>query len=228
VNQHIVSATRTETALRSLDFFASLNQESIAKLGAISLLKELPGEYILHYENSYSDRLLFLVEGLVKAYKIDKYDNEIFLYYIYPGTMISDLSSLEESELLSYANISTVESSLLLSIEYRRFKTLFLDTGVLSHNFTLEILRQSKLLRELIDREFLLDSVSKVAMMLDKDLEMFNRLRRHDVSMMLHIQPETLSRVLKRLKRDDLVCTEKGEVMVCDHERLQAIYKDSL
>ncbi len=142
--------------------------------------------------------------------------------------MISDLSSLEEPTLLSYANISAVEPSQLLSIEYGRLKTMFLDTGILSHNFASEILRQSKLLRELINREFLFDSISKVAMILDKDLNMFNRLKRHDVSMMLHIQPETLSRVLKRLKRDDLICTQQGEVMVCDHVKLQAIYKDTL
>ena len=220
--------TPMQKAIGSIAFFAPLDTDMIARLSAISLLKELPKEYILHYENSYSDRLLFLVDGLAKAYKIDKYDNEIFLYYIYPGKMLSDLSSLEDPRLLSYANVSTVEPARLLSIDYTQFKTKFLDSGILSRPFTSEILRQSGLLRELIDREFLLDSVSKVAMMLDKDLEMFNRLRRHDVSMMLHIQPETLSRVLKRLKRDDLVCTEKGEVMVCDHERLQAIYKDSL
>lgn len=220
--------TPMQKAIGSIAFLAPLDTDMIARLSAISLLKELPKEYILHYENSYSDRLLFLVDGLAKAYKIDKYDNEIFLYYIYPGKMLSDLSSLEDPRLLSYANVSTVEPTRLLSIDYKQFKTKFLDSGILSRPFTSEILRQSRLLRELIDREFLLDSVSKVAMMLDKDLEMFNRLRRHDVSMMLHIQPETLSRVLKRLKRDDLVCTEKGEVMVCDHERLQTIYKDSL
>ncbi len=214
--------------IKSIEFFSSLDGKLLEKLSSISVIKELPNDYIVHYEKSYTEQLLFLTQGLAKAYKIDKYDNEIFLYYIYPGTMISDISSLEDEKLFSYANISTIESSQMLSIDYRQFKAHFIDSGVLSHSLMSEILRQSKLLRELINREFLLDSVSKVAMMLDKDLDMFNRLKRHDVSMMLHIQPETLSRVLNRLKRDDLVCTQKGDILVCNPEKLQAIYKDNL
>jgi len=45
-----------QKAIGSIAFFVPLDTDMIARLNAISLLKE----YILHYENSYSDRLLFL------------------------------------------------------------------------------------------------------------------------------------------------------------------------
>jgi CRP/FNR family transcriptional regulator len=65
-------------------------------------------------------------------------------------------------------------------------------------------------------------------MLLEHDLEIFNKLKRYDVSLMLHIQPATLSRVLNRLKRDEMIDIDKGNIIILDHERLQHIYKGFL
>jgi len=62
--------------------------------------------------------------------------------------------------------------------------------------------------------------------MLREDLAMFNKLKRHDISLMLHIQPATLSRVLNRLKRNNIIDIIQGEVKVLDVKTLEAIYKD--
>jgi CRP/FNR family transcriptional regulator len=61
--------------------------------------------------------------------------------------------------------------------------------------------------------------------MLSDDLAIFNKLQRQEVSFMLHIQPETLSRVLKRLKRSDIIDIQNSNVVILDKDALQAIYK---
>ena len=62
--------------------------------------------------------------------------------------------------------------------------------------------------------------------MIDSDLEMFNRLKRHDISLMLNIQPSTLSRVLNRLKRNNIIDIVHGIVSIVDKSQLKLIYKD--
>ena len=208
-----------------LDFFEALNEEELLRLISISSLKSYSRDCLLYYEKRESYNLLFLVKGLAKAYKIDKHENEIFLYYIYPHEMISELSSLEESHLCSYSNIVFAEESQVLSIDYRVFKRDFLDKGLLCLSLANEVIRQARQLQNLVNREFIFDSVSKVAMMLSTELEMFNRLKRYDVSLMLHIQPSTLSRVLSRLKRQDIIDIERGEVIIVDRENLEKIYR---
>jgi CRP/FNR family transcriptional regulator len=42
---------------------------------------------------------------------------------------------------------------------------------------------------------------------------------------MLHIQPETLSRVLKRLTRNETISIENGEVIIENKEDLISIFK---
>jgi CRP/FNR family transcriptional regulator len=212
--------------IKSQIFFSSIGDEEIERLCEIASLQSYPEEFILHYDKTYSPELFFLISGLARAYKIDKHDNEIFLYYIYEGSMISELSDLDDIRLYTYSNVAFVKESQVLKINYKKFKEEFLDTNLLYRPLSQEILKRSLQLQSLINREFIFDAVSKVSMMLCDDLEMFNRLKRHDISLMLHIQPATLSRVLSRLKRNGIIDIIHGEVKIKNKEALKEIYKD--
>ncbi|MEN4046670.1 Crp/Fnr family transcriptional regulator [Sulfurimonas sp. NWX367] len=196
------------------------------KLVSISLLHRYQKDYVLHYENGNSSELLFLIDGLAKAYKIDKHDNETFLYYIYADSMISEVLEIDSEKLSSFSNIQLIDDSHVLSINYKKFKEYFLDNDILCKDFMKEIIKRSLQLQSLVNREFIFDAVSKVSMMLHDDLKMFNKLKRHDISLMLHIQPATLSRVLSRLKRNNIIDIIHGKVDVVDAMALQEIYKD--
>lgn len=213
------------TSIDSLPFFKDLSEEKIKELLTICSLKKYKRECLLHYEKSQSDKLLFLVKGLAKAYKIDKHENEIFLYYIYKNSMLSEISTLKQDYLLSYSNITLLEDAQILSVDYKKFKEYFLDNGILCLEFASEVIRQSKLLQDLVNREFIFNSVAKVAMILDSDIEMFNQLKRYDVSLMLHIQPSTLSRVLNRLKNNDIIDIVRGKVIILHTKGLKQIYE---
>jgi len=180
----------------------------------------------LYYEKTEQNRLLFLVDGLAKAYKIDKHQNEIFLYYIYSGRVLSEISTLQNDYLISYSNIELLQNSQVLSIDYQQFKKQFLDSGILCLEFANEVIRQSKQLQDLVNREFIFNSVSKVAMVLDSDIDMFNQTKRSAISLMLHIQPSTLSRVLSRLKRNSIIDIVHGEVIIVNPKALKGIYNE--
>ena len=212
--------------IESLSFFSTLNEKEIDKLISISFVQPYKDEYMLHYENSQSDRLLFLVEGLAKASKIDKHDNEVFLYYVYANHILSEISTLQDDYLTSYSNLTLVEDSKVLSIDYQAFKKYFLDNGLLCLELANEMIHQSKKLQDLVSREFVFNSVAKVSMMLCSDIDMFNKLKRYDISLMLHIQPATLSRVLNRLKHDAIIDIDHGKVIILNSKRLENIYKE--
>ncbi len=213
-------------AIKSQNFFSTLTDSEMEILVSISNLQKYTKNYVLHYEQKKSDELLFLNEGLAKAYKIDKHSNEIFLYYIYKDTMISEISDLKQDIIYSFSNVELVEDSKILSINYKKFKEYFLDKHILCEAFTTEVIKRSLQLQTLINREFIFDSVAKVAKMLDADLNMFNSLKRHDISLILHIQPATLSRVLNRLRRNKIIDIIQGKVIVLDSLSLIAIYEE--
>ncbi|RXI46731.1 transcriptional regulator, partial [Malaciobacter mytili] len=82
-----------QEVISSIDFFNELSQEQVKKLSEISRINSYPQNSILYYESDINNSLMFLVSGLIKIYKVDKFGNEIFLYHIYKNNMISELSS---------------------------------------------------------------------------------------------------------------------------------------
>ena len=138
--------------------------------------------------------------------------------------MISELSSLEGNKIHCFSNAEFASDSVVLSVDFKKFKKFFLSKNPLILKFIQELIYKNQQLQCIVNRELVFDATSKVAFMLINDLEMFNRLKRAEVSVLLHIQPETLSRVLKRLSRSGIIAVEKGAVFVANLKELEAIY----
>lgn len=214
----------TKEVIKSINLFSHLNDDYIDTISSMSHLSSYNSDTILFYESESTDKLLFLVEGLLKIYKIDKYDNEIFLYYVYPNSMISELSSLDDNSINCFSNSEFLRDSKVLAIDFDRFKNEFLLENELILKFVNELIYKNQQLQCIVNRELIFDATSKVAFMLINDLEIFNQLKRNEVSLLLHIQPETLSRVLKRLTRNDIILIDKGKVTVNKEEELKSVY----
>lgn len=211
--------------IRQLSFFKSLSEENIHTINEISKITTYPKNSILYYENDSFNKIFFLVSGLLKVYKIDKYENEIFLYHIHKNSLISELTTLDNESIYCFSNAEFMEDSIVLEVDFTELKEKFLSKNILNSEFINEILLKTQQLHCVVNRELVFDATAKVAFMLSDDLDMFNRLKRHEVSFMLHIQPETLSRVLKKLKRSSILEIENSNVTILDHKALQNIYK---
>ena len=212
-------------SIRSLDFFENLSDEQIDILSNFSFISKYEKDSILFYETDLKTNLLFLVSGLIKIYKYDKFDNEIFLYHIYSNSLISELSNLNTNEIFCFSNASFIEDSVVLSIDFLKLQEHFLNNNLLVKELMNSLLKKTNQLQSLVNRELVFDATAKVAYMLVSDLKMFNNLKRQDVSFMLHIQPETLSRVLKKLSRDNIIEIENQQVIIKDEIALNSIFK---
>ncbi|MFK2822729.1 Crp/Fnr family transcriptional regulator [Arcobacter sp. YIC-80] len=214
-----------QETISKISFFNSLNKEQIDEIASISNVINYPKDSILYYESDTSNSLLFLVKGLIKIYKIDKFDNEIFLYHVYENSMISELSSLRSDEIYCFSNAEFTEDSTVLSIDFEKFQELFLSKNILTMDLMEILLDKTHQLQCIVNRELVFDATAKVAFMLNQDLEMFNKLKRQEVSFMLHIQPETLSRVLKRLVRNNTIEIVSGNVKIINEEELISTFR---
>lgn len=213
--------------MRGLSFFSSLDSHQFELLDSISKITSYAKNSVLYYENDTHEKIFFLISGLIKVYKIDKYENEIFLYYIYKDSMISELTTVSSDTIHCFCNAECMEESVILEVDFVKFKQEFLSKNILNNEFINEILSQTHQLHCVINRELVFDATAKVAFALANDLEMFNSHKRHEVSFMLHIQPETLSRVLNKLKRGSIIEIENSSIVILDKKMLRDIYKGS-
>ncbi len=214
-----------QDTIKSMDFFDELTNEQVTQLADISNVVKYPKNSILYYESDINNNIMFLVSGLLKIYKVDKFDNEIFLYHIYENSMISELSSINEKEIFCFSNAEFIEDSIVLSIDFGKFREKFLSKNILTMKLMEALLSKTHQLQCIVNRELVFDATAKVAFMLNQDLEMFNKLKRQEVSFMLHIQPETLSRVIKRLSRNEIVKVGNGKIEIINQEALVAQFR---
>jgi CRP-like cAMP-binding protein len=214
-----------QQSIRKISFFNNLNDEQIDLIASISSESTYSSNSILYYESDVNNNLLFLVDGLIKIYKVDKFDNEIFLYHIYKNSMISELTSTKQSDIYCFSNAEIIEDSIILSINFDKFKEHFLSKNILTMELLEILLEKTHQLQCIVNRELVFDATSKVAFMLNQDIDIFNKLKRQEVSFMLHIQPETLSRVLKRLTRNGVILIENGDVVIINKDALISIFK---
>lgn len=214
-----------QETISKISFFDSLDDEQKEMIASISTVIKYPKNSILYYESDVTKNILFLVEGLIKIYKVDKFDNEIFLYHIYKNSMISELSSIKQNDIYCFSNAEFIEDSIVLSIDFEKFQELFLSKNILTMELMEILLDKTHQLQCIVNRELVFDATAKVAFMLNQDLDMFNKLKRQEVSFMLHIQPETLSRVLKRLTRSGTIEVINGDVSITNKDALVSVFK---
>lgn len=211
--------------IKSIDFFNTLDSKQMAYLESISLVRSFDKDTIIYYESDIDYSLQFLLSGIVKIYKIDKYDNEIFLYYIYPKNMISEFTSMDDTSIYCFSNAEFTQNGAILSINFKKFKEYFIDTGILASQFIKEILNKSHQLQCILNRELVFDATSKVTYMIHNDLAMFNSLKKTEIAFMLHIQPETLSRIIKKLLRNNIIEQIDKKYIVKDELQLLASFQ---
>ncbi len=211
--------------IKGISLFRNLNEDQVTFISSISTIEKYPIKSILYYESDVSNNFQFLINGLIKVYKVDKFGNEIFLYHIYENSMISELSSLDDSEIYCFSNAEFMEDSIILNVNFERLQKHFLSKNILISELIEILLEKTHQLQYIVNRELVFDATAKVAFMLKQELHVFNKLKRQEVSFMLHIQPETLSRVLKKLNRNRVITIENNEVLIKDEEALISIFK---
>ncbi|MDR1451019.1 MAG: Crp/Fnr family transcriptional regulator [Helicobacteraceae bacterium] len=188
--------------------------------------KQLQDGEILFYENAAIDRIYFLVTGCVKSYKVSRNHNEIFLFRQNNTGMITLYTPYAGHLLKQYfSNVESVGTSITAYVEKEQMDALCSkSTAIAAILFNLFAERLA-LLQTIITRDMVYDSVAKIAYMIDKKPEEFRQYKKQEIAYMLNIQPETLSRILGKLKHEKIIEERRGNFNVKDRAALKSYYE---
>ncbi len=215
-----------EKILCSLPFLKHLKDEHLKTLCDNASLLNFDKDEVLYYEGEVVNKFYYILEGEIKFFKVNRFDNEIFLYYSKSDSMISD--NIDIGKLCNkecFANTIFTKQSKIIAFNSDYFFNLIKNDIIISSKFHEDVSRRINLLQDIITRDVVFDGTAKVAFMIMHDLKRFNELKKSEIAYELHIQPETLSRILAKMVRNGLIKIDKSTVFILDKKALQEIYE---
>lgn len=214
--------------LQSLDFFKGCDPQKLSVLSSTAKIKAYEASDVLVYEDDDINRVYFLLEGEVKLYKVDRFDNEVFLYTLKNQDLLTNIGSLECDRISCFSNVEFLAPSRVLSLDLKTFKEVVKTDIALLINLLNLLANQKQMVDCMVNMGMVYDVTAKVAKMLYEHLDLYNSLKKQEISYRLNIQPATLSRVLAKFIRKGLIAEEDHKTVVLAREELTRYFKEGL
>ena len=200
-------------------YFSFLEEKDLDKLKDISIKKTYKKDEILFYKGDESKYLYLLVSGIAKLYTHDFKDNEVVIHNLIGPALIAEIMNYEEMDFL--ANCAFETDAEVILIDYKKFKKEFLQKPEISMFFIKSLTKKIKFLQNFIDYNVSLNSMEKIAKFLYENEELLKNLKQVKIAQILNITPETFSRQLAKLKKENIIENEKGYIKILDYKKIQ-------
>ena len=209
--------------LRTIPMFSKLCDEDIEKLKEISTIRKYNVKEILFYEGEEPLYMHILLSGTLRLYKTNYRGNQIFLHDFKPINLVAELANFENIPYPATAEFSS--SGEVMKIDYKKLEENFFKNPDISLNIIKSLASKLKIMSEVVTNEIVLTSDAKVAKFIYENEELFNQLKNTQIASLLNITPETLSRSLAKLKKDEIIkIDEKQNLTILEYEELEKLF----
>ncbi len=206
--------------LSDISIFSALNKVSLDELQKTIHTKQFLTNNIAFYEGDTSEYLHVLLEGSVKLYKTSPKGTQVQINRFSAPCLIAEFISFEREEFPATCEFITDGV-----MGYLPFDRLYEYLG--QAQFSLELIKSltSKvlLLSALVHKETILSSEAKVADLMIQRVSIFARLKNNEIASILNFTPETLSRILTKLKKEGIIAIDNHIVKILDKDALYMI-----
>jgi len=208
--------------LRQCTYFQNMKEADLIKLVSMSHMKSFEKDNIVFFQGDESTYMHILLEGSIRIYKAKPSGGEVQLLRESAIASVAELACFEK---IPYpANCICVSSSKILKIPFESFEKEFLNDPEISFGIIKSLSLKLRSLSSLIERELTLSSEEKIAKFIVENTERLDTIKQVEIASELNITPETLSRMLKKLQRQDLI-ESTSPLIIKDEEGLKALYQ---
>lgn len=189
--------------LEKIYLFESLDEETKKKIENLSSIVKLNKENILFYEGDESKYMYVLLKGIIKLYKVTSVDKELVLKYFHENELIAEVANFEEINYPATAQAFTEVE--VLKIDFKSLKEEIFKNPDLSYKVMKSLVNKIRNLENIVSMHLVLDSKERVAKYICEHTDDFFNTKNVLVAEILNMTPETLSRILRVFKNEELI-----------------------
>jgi CRP/FNR family transcriptional regulator len=203
--------------LKKVKIFQALSDIELQRVMDISVIKKLSRDNILFYEGESPQYFYVLLQGHVKFYKNDLKGTELVLHYFTKPLLMAEMPSLENIPFRATAIAMKDETEVLL-INREKFIALLHENTEFPFYIIKSLTQKIRELEVAINRNLIYDATAKVcSFILENPHDLVDH-KQKEIAIILSMAPETLSRVLKKLKNMGVL---DKECQLLNRERIQ-------
>lgn len=206
--------------LKDIPLFSSLTDTQLAELQAHIHVKDYDKDCIVFYEGEKCEYLYILLEGHVRLYKTTPAGKEIYLHGVTAPEPLALFPAFERVVFPATCAFLTSGTMAFLSLEklHKCLENLDFSLAVIKAMTT-----RMQLLETLLHKETVFSSEAKVADIIVNNATIFQCLKNNEIASILNITPETFSRILTKLKKEEIITKNKNGFQILDQIALQNI-----
>ena len=206
--------------LKDIPLFSNLKEYDLSNLQSHMIVHKYDKDSVVFYEGDESDYVHVLLDGMVRLYKTSPKGTQVYMHRFTAPDLIAIFVTFEGMAFPATCEFTTEGVVGLIPIEeiYRSLKDV---------NFSLALInalsKRMKMLAELLHKETIYSSEAKIADILKTNPLLFERFKNNEIASMLNMTPETLSRILTKLKKANIISIEQHVVKILDSKALEEV-----
>ncbi len=211
-----INTITTAEILSRTGYFENLSPESIQSLSEICMPRQLVKKEVLFFEGEPGNSIFILVTGSIQVHKTDRNGKEIVIKVLKPGEMFGEVILFERNDYPATA--LALKSCTLYVIPKNRFLALLKEDNEFCEDFFKTLMKKLKYLTGMIHHLSSHDVEERLFMFLEeqygKKEVLHPQISKKDIATAISATPETLSRLLNRLKKENKLIWEGKEIRI--------------
>jgi len=199
-------------SVEGITLFSHLSDTQRSQIKQIGIIRHYEAGEILFYEGDESHYFYFLIEGGAAVFKSSSSNETMLIHRFHSPSLIAEVATLKQIPFP--ASCEATQKSTILKISRDPFLHLLQQDPSLSIALISSLTQKIGALESSLQRHSAPNALAKVSRLVRDDPEIFKRLKGIEIARLLSITPETLSRMIKKLKSEGIITQVKKEGLI--------------
>jgi CRP/FNR family transcriptional regulator len=206
--------------LQEIAMFSQLPRDQLKELESAMHTQSYRKNNIVFYEGEKSEYLHILLEGVVRLYKTNPKGTQVHLHNFQAPDVFAIFAIFEQAPFP--ASCEFLREGVVGFIPFKKIESCLADV-TFSLSLISALSKRMKLVADLLHKETIFSAEAKIADLILHNQNIFEHVKKNKIAYLLNITPETLSRILTKLKKEKVISIKHCIVSIHKKECLEYI-----